>query len=54
MKKICFSVSGLEWPGGEVDHSPHSRADVKNVWINNYIPPIRFHEVERDLTLHAS
>jgi len=32
---------GLMWPRREVDHSPPSRADVKNMWSYTSFPPRR-------------
>jgi len=52
-ERQCFSLQGRV-TGVEADHSPHSCVDAKNEWLNKYNPPIRFHGVERDLTLHAS
>jgi hypothetical protein len=36
---------GVKRPGGEADHSPQSRAEVKNVWSYISTPPIGFHGV---------
>jgi hypothetical protein len=34
---------GIKWPEREADHSPPSRAQVKNEWSYNSAPPIRLH-----------
>jgi hypothetical protein len=34
---------GVQWPGCEVDHSPPSSGEVKNVWSYTSTPPICFH-----------
>jgi hypothetical protein len=36
---------GIMWPAREVDHSPPSSAEVKNVWTYTSTPPIRLHGV---------
>jgi hypothetical protein len=36
---------GVKRPGHETDHSPPSRADVKNAWSYTSTYPIRFHGV---------
>jgi hypothetical protein len=36
---------GVKRQGSEVDHSPPSRAEVKNAWSYNSTPPIRLHGV---------
>jgi hypothetical protein len=41
---IGGSYTGLKRPGSEADHSPPSRAEVKNTWSYNSTPPYTFTE----------
>jgi hypothetical protein len=34
-------------PGREADHSSPYSAELKNAWSYNSIPPIRFHDVDK-------
>jgi hypothetical protein len=38
----------IKWPGYNADHSPPSRAQVKNEWSHTCDPPICFQGVDRD------
>ena len=42
------SLVGRERPGHAADHSPSSRAEVKNRWRYNSTPPICLHGVDRE------
>jgi hypothetical protein len=39
---IGVSIPGIKRPGRESDHSPPSRAKVKNAWSYNSTPPYVF------------
>jgi hypothetical protein len=38
---------GVKWPGGEVNHSSPSSAEVKNEWSYTPVPPMWLHGVGR-------
>jgi hypothetical protein len=42
---------GVKRPGREADHSPPSRAEVKNAWSYTSTPPIRLHGVSTGTNL---
>jgi len=39
---------GAKWLSHEVDHSPQSHAEVKNVWSHTSAPPVCLHGMDRD------
>jgi len=40
-----WSEYGVKLPGCEADHSPQSKAEVKNAWVYTSVPPIYLHGV---------
>ena len=47
------TYTGVKRPGGKVDLSPPSSAEVKNEWSYASTPPVCIHESEKDFSFYT-
>jgi len=47
------SFPGVKWPRRDVDHSPPTRAEVRNEWSSTSTPPVHLNGVDRESFIYT-